>query len=394
MPRQKLSEFRAKNIITSTLGLPYIGWTIDGSADVPEQLKNIPEDVSYAVKVDEAIKGRFKRGLVVLNVPLSGLEKAVHNLVDEGFRWLIIEPMSAHEPGDERYISLTSDRSVVTLNYARSGGIDIEANPGDIQHVMLDGQANWQHLADETDLSTDQLQALLSVFQDNFFVFVEINPYLSTSVGPVFLDAAVEVDDAGAFFVDSWSPSDFRRHFERGLSSQEQAVLELAANTPASFNLSVLEPNGSIFLLLSGGGASVVVADEIYNRGYGLQLANYGEYSGNPNAEETFLYTQAVLQLLLLSSASPKVLFIGGAVANFTDIAQTFAGVIRAIEAVGSQLKGQQVKVFVRRGGPNQAVGLQRMEAVLTKYDLLGAVHDPGTPLTEAVREALKRITK
>ncbi len=394
MPRQKLSEFRAKKIITTALGLPYAGWSVDCSLDLSEQLKSIPEGGSYSVKVDEAIKGRFKRGLVALNISSSDLETTAQDLVAKGFGWLIIEPMSAHEPGDERYVSLTSERSAVTLDYSRRGGVDIEANPESIQHAALDSQTDWQQLANETALSAEQLQALFSVFQDNFFVFVELNPYLATATGPVFLDAAVEVDDAGAFFVDSWSPSDFRRHSERGLSSQEQAVLDLAANSPASFNLSVLEPNGSIFLLLSGGGASVVVADEIYNRGYGSKLANYGEYSGNPNAEETFLYTQAVLQLLLLSSASQKVLFIGGAVANFTDIAQTFAGVIRAIEAVGSQLKGQQVKVFVRRGGPNQAVGLQRMEAVLTKHDLLGAVHNPDTPLTEAVREALERITK
>jgi succinyl-CoA synthetase beta subunit len=393
MPRQKLSEFRAKQIITTALGLPYAGWSVNGLIDLPEQLINIPADGSYVVKVDQAIKGRFKRGLVALNVVFPDLEKTAHDLVAKGFEWLIIEPMSAHEPGDERYLSLTSERSVITLNYARSGGVNIEANPEAIQHVVLDAQTDWQYLAGETALSTEQLQTLGDMCTSNFFVFMELNPYLSTQSGPVFLDAAVEVDDAGAFFVDSWSP-DFRRHSERGLSSQEQAVLELAANSPASFNLSVLEPNGSIFLLLSGGGASVVVADEIYNRGYGSQLGNYGEYSGNPNADETFLYTQAVLELVLQSSASQKVLFIGGAVANFTDIAQTFAGVIRAIEAVGSQLQEQQVKVFVRRGGPNQAVGLQLMEAVLAKYDLLGAVHGPDTPLTEAVQEALERTTK
>lgn len=394
MPRQKLSEFRAKNIITTALGLQYTGWPVDGSGDLTEQIKDIPQSGNYAVKVDEAVKGRFKRGLVLLDVQCSDLESAIQNLLAKGFRWLIIEPMTEHQPADERYLSLTAERALVTLNYTKSGGVDIEASPQALQHFALDDQTDWQHLAEETGISSTQLQALLKLFQDNFFVFMEVNPYLTSSAGLVLLDAAVEVDDAAAFFVDSWSSSDFRQHSERGLSPEEQTVSELAANSPASFNLSLLEPNGSIFLLLSGGGASVVVADEIYNRGYGAHLANYGEYSGNPNAEETFLYTQAVLRLLLQSSAPQKVLFIGGAVANFTDIAQTFAGVIRAIEAVGNQLQEQQVKVFVRRGGPNQTVGLARIEAALIKYDLLGAVHNPDTPLTEAVREALEVVTK
>jgi ATP-citrate lyase beta-subunit len=117
------------------------------------------------------------------------------------------------------------------------------------------------------------------------------------------LDSAVEVDDVAAFFVDNWQASDLRRHSEHPLTHEEQIVEELDANSPASLKLTILEPNGSIFLLLSGGGASVVVADEIYNQGYGKQLANYGEYSGNPNSEETYIYTKALLSLLLKSTA-------------------------------------------------------------------------------------------
>jgi ATP-citrate lyase beta-subunit len=79
-------------------------------------------------------------------------------------------------------------------------------------------------------------------------------------------------------------------------------------------------------------------------------------------------------------------------VANFTDIAKTFAGVIKAIDEVKDELKVQNVKVFVRRGGPNQEIGLAKMEALLTRANLLGAVHDPATPLTVAVGEALQEI--
>lgn len=395
MPRQKLSEYRAKVVISEALDLPYRGWSIDASASLNSQLQEAASaGGSFVVKVDEGVKGRFKKGLVLLDVPAGDLTKAVKILSDKGYRWLIVEPMNNHASTDEHYLSLLSDREGLSLTYSKSGGVDIEQNADKLKSVRLNKETDWARLARETSISREQLQQLTAVFNDNYFVFAEINPYLINDNGLKMLDAAVEVDDTAAFFVDSWNADDLRRHTGHDLTPEERDVQELDANSPASLKLSVLEPDGSIFLLLSGGGASVVVADEVYNQGYGRQLANYGEYSGNPNTEETYLYTKAVLQLLLKSSAKQKVLFIGGAVANFTDIAKTFAGVLQAIEEVADKLRAQQVKVFVRRGGPNQEEGLAQMEAALNKRGLLGAVHSPETPLPSAVTEALQEVDR
>jgi ATP-citrate lyase beta-subunit len=394
MPRQKLSEYRAKHIVSKVLDLPYTGWSINVAQPLPAQLKDVPSDVDFVVKVDEGVKGRFKKGLVLLDVKKKGLESAVEKLKDKGYSHFIIEPMVRHESSEERYLSLANDRDGALLRYSAAGGVDIEQQADQVQEVHLDGKTDWQKLADSTGIKADQLQKLAAAFNDDYFVFLEINPYLVSEPSLRLLDAAVEVDDAGEFFVDSWTAEDFRRYSGRQLTPQEHTVQELDANSPASLKLSVLEPNGSIFLLLSGGGASVVVADEVYNQGYGKQLANYGEYSGNPNSEETYAYTKAVLELLLQSSAPKKVLFVGGAVANFTDIAKTFAGVIQAIGDVADKLKAQGVKVFVRRGGPNQEKGLAKLEAALTKYGLLGAVHSPETPLPAAVSEALQEVPR
>lgn len=395
MPRQKLSEYRAKRIITEALELPYVGWSINATERLPSQLEEVAQAASlFVVKVDEGVKGRFKKGLVLLDVSSENLAQAVQTLTDKGFTSLIIEPQVQHAQSDERYISFMSEGQGITLKYTASGGVDIENHAESIESVLIasDASLNWDDIASRTGLSSSQLQRLVATFTDNYFVFLEINPYIATDAGVQILDAAVEVDDAGEFFVDSWQAHDFRHYTEHALTHEEEIVQELDANSPASFKLSVLEPNGSIFLLLSGGGASVVVADEIYNQGYGKKLANYGEYSGNPNTEETYIYTKALLQLLLKSSAEHKVLFIGGAVANFTDIAKTFAGVMQAINEVVDGLSEQHVKVFVRRGGPNQETGLARIEALLTKSNLLGAVHGPDVPLTAAVTEALQEI--
>ncbi len=176
------------------------------------------------------------------------------------------------------------------------------------------------------------------------------------------------------------------------MSPAEQLVRDLNEQSQASFNLEVLNPHGNIFLLLSGGGASVVVADEIKNLGHGRQLANYGEYSGGSNREETKRYTSALLGLLLASAAKRKTLIIAGGVANFTDIKATFAGVIDALSECQAQLKKQQVAVYVRRGGPNEAAGLKLMRDYLASAGILGAVHGPELVLTDIVSQALKAV--
>jgi ATP-citrate lyase beta-subunit len=396
VPRQKLSEYRAKKILAEVLENPYQGWQIDAEKPLASQLTIVPSEIStFVVKVDEAVKGRFKKGLVLLNISHDGLAEAVQNLTSKGYNWLIIEPVIEHNEEEERYFSLTMDRRGKTLSFSPKGGVEIENNQDSISHVKIQGDEDSSAIAafaEQSGLELSVVQRLIDLFTKDYFSFLEINPFLLDGGKLTLLDAAIEVDDAGAFFVRDWASEDFRRHSNVALTKQEKTVLELDENSPASFKLSVLEPNGSIFLLLSGGGASVVIADEVYNQGFGERLGNYGEYSGNPNTEETYIYTKGLLELLLASDAPKKVLFIGGAVANFTDVAKTFSGVIQAIKEVMDELKQQGVKVFVRRGGPNQEVGLAKIEAVLKENGLLGAVHGPDIPLTRAVAEALEEL--
>lgn len=393
MPRRKLSEFRSKSIINKALELDdYSGRPIDTKMPLPAQLKGLNKNDTFVVKVDQGIKGRFKKGLVVLNVNHAKLPKSIKQLGDKGYHWLIVEPMVPHDDTEEQYLVLSRDKRGVSLAHSKLGGIDIESHTDRIETQVLSSDTDWKELAHRSGIQETQLQALLSVFEKEYISFLEINPYVVTRGALRILDLAIEVDDAGGYFATQWTESDFRRSSEQALTAQEQTVLKLGEKSPASYKLDVINPDGSVFLLLSGGGASIVVADEVYARGYGKQLANYGEYSGNPSTEETHIYASAVLQLLLTSKARKKVLFIGGAVANFTDIANTFTGIIQAIDDVAAQLQKQKIKIYVRRGGPRQEIGLAKIEAALTKYGLLGAVHSPDVQLTTVVDKALEVI--
>lgn len=387
MPRKKLSEYRSKAIINAALGLPYKGWSFNDTDSV-----SLGHGGTFVVKVDQAVKGRFKKGLVFLNVTQGKVASAVETLVSQGYSSILVEPHIEHEVGAEMYISYALSRRGYLLSYSSKGGVDIESNSDSIVTVLVEESTNWESIAEDTKLTTKQLASIFELIKRNHFSFMEINPYVVNTKGLVILDCAVEVDDTGLYSVTDWSEGDYRNPKTEKETPEENKVAQLDKNSPASFNLSVLNPNGSIFLLLSGGGASVVIADEIHNVGMGSELANYGEYSGNPNADEAYIYTQQVLSLVSKSKAKQKILFIGGAAANFTDIANTFNGVIKAIDEAANMLRENKVSVYVRRGGPRQEIGLAKIKDALESHRLLGGVYDPSTSLTEALNVALKGL--
>ncbi len=230
------------------------------------------------------------------------------------------------------------------------------------------------------------------IFEENYFSFLEINPLIISAKdgGAYPLDAAVLVDSVAGFLAPNWREEDIVEL--DSVYSAEKEVEALAKTSSASFKLKLLNPNGSLFFLLSGGGGSIVVVDEAQMRGVGGEIGNYGEYSGGPTRQETFLYAQAVLSLLLQSNAKRKALVIAGGIANFTDIKQTFFGIIDALSEVAERLRRARVKVFVRRGGPHEQEGLMLIRNFLEQEGLLGSVHGSETLITKAVDEAAHYI--
>ena len=54
-----------------------------------------------------------------------------------------------------------------------------------------------------------------------------------------------------------------------------------------------------------------------------------------------------------------KVLIIGGGIANFTNVAATFKGIVKALLQYQSKLVEHKVSIYVRRAGPNYQEGLR-----------------------------------
>ena len=142
----------------------------------------------------------------------------------------------------------------------------------------------------------------------------------------------------------------------------------------------------------AGGGASVIYADTICDLGFAGELANYGEYSGDPSTEDTYEYTKTILDLMTREKdpeGSPKYLLIGGGIANFTDVAKTFKGVVMALEDYKERLREAGVEIYVRRGGPNYEEGLRIMRKLGERLGVPIHVYGPETHMTRIVSMAL-----
>jgi succinyl-CoA synthetase beta subunit len=85
-----------------------------------------------------------------------------------------------------------------------------------------------------------------------------------------------------------------------------------------------------------------------------------------------------------------KVLLIGGAIANFTDVAKTFKGVVMALEEYQQKLQEAGIRIYVRRGGPNYEQGLKLMRDLGQRLGAPIQVHGPETHMTRIVPLALE----
>jgi succinyl-CoA synthetase beta subunit len=391
MARKQISEFRAKTLIYQELEIPYTGISLSTENNLNHATQYLNGNKSYVVKVDQGIKKRLKKGLIFLNKKSTQLSGAMRQLQDQGYSRFIIEEYRKYNE-KEQYLALERTRDGILFSFSKQGGIDIESNQKSVKQKVV-GNGDLTSLASELGLNKKTVYILLETFDKYYFSFLEINPYIVHNSQFVMLDAAAEVDSTAAFFVNNaWTEYDFTQGEEKGKTEEEINIQSLAANSQAAFSLKVLNTNGSIFMMLSGGGASIVLADEVYNQGHGEELANYGEYSGNPNAEETYIYAKNVISLLLKSPAKKKVLIIAGGVANFTDVRITFSGLIKALQEEKEGLQKQEIGIFVRRGGPYQDEGLTAMKMFLEKEQLPGIVTGPELALTDCVSKALSYL--
>lgn len=381
-------------------GVQTPNYAVVSSFDEFEQLAQANDwlkNGTLVVKAHEALGSRFKLGLVKVGVDLSGAKAAVKDMLGRKIDTLTIGQVIVSEAvdhTDEYYAAIKSTRDGADVMVANCGGIEVESNWDRVKRLSVDvGEApaadDLQRLAKDAGFSGDLVngvaafaQKLFRCFENEDAQYLEINPLVQSATGElVALDAVTLLDGDAKFRHPDWNFS-FAAEFGRAYTRKEEEIMAVDAKVKGSVKLIEI-PGGDTAMLPAGGGASVYYSDAVVARGG--KLANYAEYSGDPPDWAVEALTDKVCSL-----PGIKHVIVGGAIANFTDVKKTFGGIINAFRRAKTDGKLNGVRIWVRRGGPNEKEGLAAMKALKDEgFDI--EVFDRHTPLTDIVDMALSR---
>ena len=427
MAQKGIREYAAKRLIAKAVPDYSDGkFRLDDRSALvsPEtDLATLPEKEPWlkserlVVKPDQLFGKRGKNNLLLVNVSYDeaktwiaermGKQMTITQTTGETTGTLthfLIEPFVPHD--EEYYLAFTSERDKDIIHFSLHGGVDVEEVWDSVITVEVPITTDpsnvnvTPHLPElpNKEAVAQFIKVLFAIYVDYHFTYLEFNPITFSEGTLIPLDTVAKLDDTAAFqCAEKWGKMEFPRAFGSTLSKEEAYVASLDEKTGASLKLTLLNPRGRVWTLVAGGGASVIYADTVGDLGYAEELANYGEYSGDPTTELTYEYTKTLLDLMTREKdpqGRSKYLLIGGGIANFTDVAKTFTGIIQALEQYKDKLQENKVKIYVRRGGPNYKEGLDNMRRLGERIGVPLEVYGPETHMTRIVSMALEEATR
>ncbi len=421
MAQRGIREYHAKKMLAK-----YLPEFSDGKFSIPDKFALVTPEKSIddvakenpwikeeklVVKPDQLFGKRGKHGLILLNATFDQAKKWIEERMGKEvtigkvtgkLTHFLIEPYVEHDK--EYYVAIKDDRECDHIYFSTAGGVDIEENwdkvltidvpiDKEIDDVDVRGVISKQLSGKELDTIEEFIKSLYKFYKELFYTFLELNPFTIVDGSKIVpLDTVARLDDTAMFWMaKKWGDIEFPAPFGRELTPEEKYIKELDEKSGASLKLTILNPKGRVWTMVAGGGASVIYTDTIVDLGYGKELANYGEYSGNPTTDETYEYAKTILDLMTREKdPRGKILIIGGGIANFTDVAKTFEGIVKAIREYKDKLKEHNVKIYVRRGGPNYQEGLRMMRELGEELGIPIEVYGPELHMTRVVKLALE----
>lgn len=421
MARRGIREYYAKKILArqlagqQTVTDPYSGNIVLVTKDT--DWNSLAADNPWlkqgklVAKPDQLFGKRGKHGLIYAGHDLkevkSWISEKMGKLIKVGsisgvLSEFIVEPFVEHK--EEYYVAVSSQSTGDVIYFSEAGGVDIEENWNRVIQIdipVLEGMSAVdmhsrlpEKLGKSRETITAFLKSLYSIFCDLHFTYLEINPFTIVD-GKIYpLDLVAKVDDTAEYCCRSlWGEElDFPSSFGQTITLEEAKVRELDSLSGASLKMTILNPEGRIWNMVAGGGASVIFADTVCDLGHAQELAFYGEYSGDPSTQLTYEYAKIIMDLITRKpdpKGRSKCLIIGGGIANFTDVAKTFTGIIMALKDYAAKLKSVNTKIYVRRGGPNFHEGLEKIKSAADELGIPIEVHGPEYHMTRIVSDAL-----
>lgn len=304
--------------------------------EIPKSvLISLPQDLPQwgpcVLKAQVHSGDRFKHGGICIAEDAKDAQEKLQTLLGKNIQGEIVTSILVEEKIDalaQWYVSLSYSSEVrgPVLSLSTSGGTGvarahITSIPiliGITKEIANQALDDAQFPQEDRVVVIEILQKLWTLFINECALVAEINPLFKTTGGLVAGDAKIIIDD-------DKNPSDERR---------------------------IVEMDGDIAVLASGGGASMLIMDALIRAGG--KPANYTEYSGNPPA-----HVVKELTIKVLSRPGLKGCFVAGAFANFTDIYVTLSGLLEGLREITPK---PTYPIVVRRDGPRKDEAFAMLE--------------------------------
>ena len=327
-----------------------------------------------AVKGQVRSGGRAKAGAVRLAEGPAQVEEAARavlaaRVADQPVTGLLVEEAVAIEA--ERYLGIVyDDRSRGPAAVASlAGGVDVEDEATAASRVSLSTLAPTQDFrlkeavaslglsGRELNELTGILARLWRLFTEHDLLLAEVNPLARTSDGRwLALDARVELDD-DALYRQTETVRDLgidpATRSDREASDLELEAARIDRSDHRGVAGRVVQFDGSLALLIGGGGASLTAFDAV--RAHGGRPANYCEIGGNPSVRKV-----AALTRLLLGQPGIERIAVIMNVVNNTRADLIARGVIRGCLDAGLEPAGAIAVFRVPGAWEEECVSLLR----------------------------------
>lgn len=372
-----LLEYQAKELFRQQ-GIPVLP---SQRIDRPTDLKglNIPFPVVLKSQVYTSARGKMGGIRFVENtIDAIAAAQAIFHLPILGKYPKVLLAEAKYHPEREFYLSVALDgasRRPVLLG-SQFGGVEVEANLGEIARVVVDQEFSGfyaRRLALKMGLEGKLLSAVTHIVEKMYRLFaerdldlVEINPLaVSANQELMALDGKIVVNDAA-----------IGRQPE--LAALVSTIPDQAAPHALACSLNLVEREGNIGLLCNGAGLTLATLD-LLQKSKG-RAANFVDLGGDyrhccpPNVLQERL--KQALELIT-QEKSVKVVLVNilGGVASCLQVAEAIAGFLK-------WQSGQQVPLVVRLAG----------EQFHSARELLAAMDVPVfESMDEAILETVKR---
>jgi succinyl-CoA synthetase beta subunit/citryl-CoA synthetase large subunit len=347
------------------------------------------------LKAQIPVGGRGKAGGVIEAWSEEAAKTGMDKLLSTELRGYKAKRILAEETIDvsqEFFIGLSYDTVVKRpmLIFSQEGGVDIEElamqRPESIKKAWFSvrdklPQYRARDILSEAGISGKMLlglgsllSVLANIFLDYDATLLEINPLVLSQDGRLMaLDCHLEIDDDALFRQKRMAAKLNELRYEGGISSTEfeRKAKEIDALDHRGVAGRVIEFDGTLGLIIGGGGASLTAFDAV--KQHGGKPANYCEIGGNPSV----LKVKELTKHILSKPEVQRIAVIMNVVSN-TRVDLVARGIVKGVLESG-RVPSETVAVF-RVPGAWEEEGFK----ILSKYDV------PYCDRTVSIDEAAK----